>query len=392
MIRPNKETTCTFEDYALKSFLPYIEGQARLVDRLDVVWDVYVENSLKQTAKCNRGTGVRRRIFASNPIPRNWSEFLRVDDNKNQLFKFLAEYFSNLQTDNQVITTIGEQVVCNFQRDVSGLAPCSHEEADTRIMLHVQDAINHGYTRIAIRTVDTDVLVLAVAALSHLSGPAKLELWVTFGTGANLRYIAAHKICNRLGPRVSKALPFFHAFTGCDTVSYFAGKGKKTAFEAWKLYPEVTHAFLLLTQEPQEVSESCMTNIERLTVLIYDRTSSKLTVNEARKQLFAQKGRSRDSIPPSRAALVEHTKRAAYQAGHCWNQALKARPVLPSPGNWGWTLYDGKWEPYWTALPDVTKVCRELVRCGCKKGCRGRCSCLKVKRRLYSTLFLRRGV
>ena len=141
----------------------------------------------------------------------------------------------------------------------------------------------------AIRTVDTDVLVLAVAALSHLSGPAQLELWVAFGTGANLRYIAAHKICSRLGPRVSKTLPFFHAFTGCDTVSYFSGKGKKTAFEAWKLYPEVTDAFLLLTLEPQEVSESCMTNIKCLTELIYDQTSSKSTVNEARKQLFAQK-------------------------------------------------------------------------------------------------------
>ena len=32
MIRPNRETTCTFEDYVLKSFLPYVEAQVRLVD------------------------------------------------------------------------------------------------------------------------------------------------------------------------------------------------------------------------------------------------------------------------------------------------------------------------------------------------------------------------
>jgi hypothetical protein len=141
--------------------------------------------------------------------------------------------------------------------------------------------------------VDTDVLILAVAALPLLSGPTQPEIWLR--TGANLRYIAAHTISANLGPRISKALPFFHAFTGCDTVSCFAGKGKKTAFEVWKLYPEVTAAFLLLASEPQEVSEPCMISIERYTVLLYDRTSIKSTVNEARKQLFAQKGRSLDA-------------------------------------------------------------------------------------------------
>ena len=70
-----------------------------------------------------------------------------------------------------------------------------------------------------------------------------------------------------------------------------------------------------------------MINIERLIVLLYDRASSKMTVNEARKQLFAQKGRSLDVIPSSGAALLEHTKRAAYQARHYWGQALKPRPA-----------------------------------------------------------------
>ena len=379
MIRPSKEAT--FEEYASKSFLPYMEAQSRLVDRIDVVWDVYVENSLKQTTRCNRGAGVRCRISANCPIPRNWSEFLRVDENKSQLFRFLAECLSTLNTGKQVITTCGDQVLCTVQRDVTDLAPCSHEEADTRIMLHVQDAVNHGYNKIAIRTVDTDVLVLAVATLVQLSSPTQPELWLAFGTGGSLWYIAAHTICINLGPRVSRALPVFHAFTGCDTVSCFSGKGKKTAFETWKVYPEVTNAFLLLASTPSEVSDSCMVGIERFTALLYDRTSSKMQVNMARKQLFAQKGRSLDAIPPSRAALVEHTKRAAYQAGHCWGQALTPRPVLPSPEMWGWTLCEGKWEPFWSALPDVTQACRELVRCGCKKGCRGRCSCQKVSLR-----------
>ena len=94
MIRPSKQTT--FENYTLKSFLLYIETQSRLVDRINDVWDVYVQNSLKHTTRCNRGAGVRRCISASSPIPRNWGEFLHVDENK-----FLAEYLSTLNTERK---------------------------------------------------------------------------------------------------------------------------------------------------------------------------------------------------------------------------------------------------------------------------------------------------
>ena len=47
--------------------------------------------------------------------------------------------------------------------------------------------------------------------------------------------------------------------------------------------------------------------LERLLILLYDRTSSE-EVNVARKQLFAQKGRPMDGLPPTKAALKEHTK------------------------------------------------------------------------------------
>ena len=97
-----------------------------------------------------------------------------------------------------------------------------------------------------------------------------------------------------------------------------------------------------------------------------------------RKQLFAQKGRAYDAIPPTRAALLQHTKRAAYQGGYCWGQALTPNPDLPSRGDWGWIFKEGERQPFWTTLPDVTKSCRELLRCGGKLGCRGRCCCARA--------------
>ena len=51
---------------------------------------------------------------------------------------------------------------------MEGLAPCSHEEADSRVMVHVADAANK-YNSITTRTVDINVDVFAVNAFGDLT-------------------------------------------------------------------------------------------------------------------------------------------------------------------------------------------------------------------------------
>ena len=70
------------------------------------------------------------------------------------------------------------------------MASCSQEEADTRMFLHVADAIQSGFTgfrKVVVRTVDTNVLVLAVALLDKLQmlTEGRVHLWVTFVTVMN---------------------------------------------------------------------------------------------------------------------------------------------------------------------------------------------------------------
>lgn len=90
--------------------------------------------------------------------------------------------------------------------------------------LHIADAVREGYQKIVLETVDTDVLVLSVDAMSRLH----LEhLWAAFGTGHYFRYIPVHEIAASDGPESALALPMFHAYTGCDIVSSFATRGKK---------------------------------------------------------------------------------------------------------------------------------------------------------------------
>ena len=86
-------------------------------------------------------------------------------------------------------------------------------------------------------------------------------------------------------------------------------------------------------------------------VLLYDLTSNLEQVNQAHKQLFTQKGRAIDGFPPTQAALIQHTKRAAYQAGHCWAQMMVTALELQSPGDWGCKRKDKDgWEVHWTTL------------------------------------------
>ena len=153
----------------------------------------------------------------------NWPEFLRINDNTTELFSFLATSAATIATDKQVISTCHTGVLCTQSRDVSGVAPCTHEEADKRILLHLEDALKRGYNKVSIRTVDTDVVVLAVTSAQRLN---ITELWIAFGAGKNFRYLPAHEMTNALGPDRCVALPMFHAFTGCDTVSCFGGRGK----------------------------------------------------------------------------------------------------------------------------------------------------------------------
>ena len=130
---------------------------------------------------------------------------------------------------------------------------------------------------------------------------------------------------------------------------------EKTAWETWKVFPEVSDAFLDMTNIlGGEISDACIIQLERLVVLMYDRTSECLEVNEARKQLFIQKSRTLETIPPTKAALEQHIKRASYQA-RCWSQALVQNPQLPSPSVWEWIKKEGEWHPIWTTLDETAK-------------------------------------
>ena len=226
-----KPTGCRkFKDYIEKDFQPFVKLELSKVKRLDAVWDRYFSNSLKQSTREKRTLNEitqAQRVCDTTPIPSNWESFLRNEKNKVELFHYLSESMKTFETNEKVlVTTDGESaIVCSQTNimDLESLQDCKHEEADTRILLHVANCAQQGYKRIAIQTIDTDVVVLAVAHFQYLDIE---ELWINFGFGKHFRKIPAHAIARFLNEK-AKALMMFHALTGCDTVSSFRGRGKK---------------------------------------------------------------------------------------------------------------------------------------------------------------------
>jgi len=88
MLKP--DTAKSFNEYAHEVFTPHILSKFQQTTRLDLLWDRYLPHSFKGTTRAKRGKGLRRRVLSRASIPGNWASFLRVDDNKTELFSFLS--------------------------------------------------------------------------------------------------------------------------------------------------------------------------------------------------------------------------------------------------------------------------------------------------------------
>ena len=187
----------TFDNYAAEVIVPHIESCAQKYSRVDVVFDIYRQDSLKGETRLNRGTGVRRKVVGNSRPPKSWHNFLRCDENKTEIFGFLADKIILIQTNSQIIVTKGDDIVCNLEINKDLLAPCNQEEADTRMFVHAKHASMNGSKTITIVSSDTDVVVLAIAVYLDLNIDA---LWLAFGKGNNFRWMPIHDICKSLGP------------------------------------------------------------------------------------------------------------------------------------------------------------------------------------------------
>lgn len=132
------------------------------------------------------------------------------------------------------------------------------------MMLHAAHASSAGYQAIMISSQDTDVLLLCVAFNASISCP----LYLKCGSQTRTQYISISTVVQLFGPNVCKALPGLHTFTGRESVSAFAGKGKLSAFQIVRKTREYQQVFQELGKEWQ-LSEELFSKLQSFTCMLY---------------------------------------------------------------------------------------------------------------------------
>ena len=181
--------------------LQFIISGSWLARRIDIVFDVYRDSSIKNAERVRRSTG---KLEFSSIIPiqkiQQWHSLLSSGTNKTSLVAFLKEewkketykpYFEG----RQIFLTCGE--VCSYYNgfrweNVNDLVS-NQEEADTRLLLHSHHASRNGFDDIMIHTPDTDVFFLMLSMSNEIAG----KLYMKTGTRGKIRMIRIIYIENR---------------------------------------------------------------------------------------------------------------------------------------------------------------------------------------------------
>ena len=382
LVQRIKGDQATFGDVAVTVLLMALKegGQSK---RIDVVFDTYQENSIKNSERSVRGeeTGHQLQSITGTQIVRQWRTFLSRIKNKSNLITFIVnewrkeQYREKLQ-EKILYATVDEKcyrITSQGSMEVSALQ-CFQEEADGRLLLHAKHAANEGYHAVVICSEDTDVFIMSLAFHDKIGA----SLFQKCGTKTRRKVIDISKVAATVGMGVCRALIGMHAFTGCDTVSAFAGRGKAKALKLLVSNVENQDMFFKLGRE-WDLSQELMDKLEAFTCLLYAPKLSSTRINELRYHLFCAKKGEIEShqLPPCKDCLVQHALRANYQAG-IWQRCLQQDPQVPSPIGRGWKLE--KQEQlviHWMEGQPAPQAILDLLACNCARKCElPKCECM----------------
>ena len=222
---------------------------------------------------------------------------------------------------------------------------------------------------------DTDVFLLIINMYTRLP----MATSFLTGKGSQKKKIPIQPIYNKIGVKQASAILGFHAFTGSDTSRRFAGRSKEWCFKVFLQSCDDDILSALGSLGIIDPSPETCSQLERFVCLLYKSTVY-TTVKDLRWFLFSNRSAEGEKLPPTLGSLTQHIQRAHYIT-MIWKKADESHPNLPSPSDYEWNKdhITNSFVPVRCSQPPAPKAVLELVKCGCKKGCSGNCSCIKSK-------------
>ena len=227
-------------------FLKRIKDMTKEYDEARVIFDRYLEKSLKNVTRRKRATATESyHIHPEMKLGMKIKDLLSSSETKRQLSILLAntllDKFDVIQKPTMIVAF--EDVI--KQKNGFELKH-NHEEADTLIPNQVLAAsVGTTFPDVHVWSPDTDVFLLL---LDILSNGSLHGISITMHTGniKHRRLINMNGCLMSVGKKKCKGLVALHNFTGADWGGKFAGKTKETWIKAYLDLDEndpVVHAF-----------------------------------------------------------------------------------------------------------------------------------------------------
>ena len=172
-------------------------------------------------------------------------------------------------------------------QEIDDLQP-TQEEADTRILLHVKHAAETIPELICI-TEDTYVFIICLGLCQDVNS----NIFIRRGSKSSVRLVDITKLAAALGRDVCTALLGLHPWTGCDTISAFAGQGKLKSLTILLREQAFIDAFATLGSSSWNVANELFCNHRRvcLSTQLSQHQNTLKSVNSGIKCSAVEEGR-----------------------------------------------------------------------------------------------------
>ena len=269
---------------------------------IHVVFDRYLESSLKESAREKRGRRLKvtKCEIADNPSLNkihSMRKILSHINTKQRLTIYLGRYLSNARS------TRGKRFVISYNtRTVSNIPEIdgrfdgnTHEEADTLMLLHAIDVAHlNPFRHVSIISPDTSVFLLLIHYYPQI------PVLVSFESGSQRSILL--RLMKFWDLKKSNAPLGFHAFTGCDKTSKFNRKSKATCWKAFlNASEDVLNTFVDLGV-PDDLADLKVTSLEKYVVRLFCESGDLYSLTDARWSMYT-KQQDCDNLPPTKAVL-----------------------------------------------------------------------------------------
>ena len=241
---------------------------------------------------------------------------------------------------------------------------------NSRIIFHISKINCISNVNVVVRADDTDILIILLGNYHLFNNNIHVWMECGFKTKNNLRYIDVGQLYLALGPKMCKALPGFHVFTGSDYTSEFSHKAKCRPFTLLKNNSDIQEAFAALGHEVV-VDDEVRAKLESFTCKMYG-FHKETNVNNAKYEKFLQnympksekdhlsriKAAHGSSIPICRSVLEMKIQRCNFVSG-IWNQATQRE--IGDPETAGWKLHNEMYVINWFEGDQLPTSLQEIL-------------------------------